>query len=302
VQRLSRAFVAGSVVAGVLVGPIAGSDWAWPGVAIPCARAESAEAAATARGAAAPVSGNPASPGLPTSAQATSAPTAPAPTASAPTTRAPAAALNAPAPPRPSEAPLPSCLDQGIKDELGRELRPRGVQERDFLKNKKVELIGRGGLYAGDLTSSSWIGGGALAFYLTEDFGLQVSFDATPIALDLDKPLADFFGNDRFKGGMGYLALAGAVWSPMHAKMKIGDGIVHADILLDLGAGRLFHDSVQGVTFDVGAALDLFTTHVLTFRLEAHDIMAVQEAVAETRYTHNIAALAGFAFWIPTGL
>jgi len=219
-----------------------------------------------------------------------------------PATPTRAAAASAPAPALPSEAPLPSCLDQSIKDELGRELRPRGVQKRDFLKNKKLELVARGGLYAGDLTSSSWIGGGALSFFFTEDFGLQVSFDVTPIALDLDEPLADFFGDDRFESGLGYLALAGLAWSPIHAKLKIGDGIVHTDVLLHAGAGRLFHDSVQGITFDAGMALDIFTTGVLTVRFEAHDVMAVQEAVAETRYTHNLVALAGLAIWIPTGL
>jgi outer membrane beta-barrel protein len=92
------------------------------------------------------------------------------------------------------------------------------------------------------------------------------------------------------------------VWSPIHAKLKIGDGIVHADILLNAAAGRLFHDSVQGVTFDAGLGLDLFTTGVVTFRFDARDVMAVQEAVAETRYTHNIVATAGIAVWIPTGL
>jgi outer membrane beta-barrel protein len=217
-------------------------------------------------------------------------------------------AAAAPAPSRaalpslPSEAPLPSCLDESIRDELGRELRPRGVQKRDFLKNKKLELVARGGLYSGDLTSSSWIGGGALAFFVTEDLGFQVSLDVTPIALDIDEPLADFFGDDRFEAGLGYLAMGGVVWSPIHAKLKIGDGIVHADILLNAAAGRLFHDSVQGVAFDAGLGLDLFTTGVVTFRFDVRDVMAVQEAVAETRYTHNIVATAGIALWIPTGL
>jgi len=202
----------------------------------------------------------------------------------------------------PSEAPLPSCLDQSMRDELGRELKPRGVQERDFLKDKKVELIARGGLFGGDLTSSSWVGGGAIALFLTEDFGIQGSFDVTPIALDLDTPLSQFFGDDRFEPSLGYLVLANLLWSPIHAKLKVGGGIVHADMLLTAGAGKLVHDSVQGVTFDGGAMLDMFTTKVLTIRFEAHDVMAVQEAVAETRYTHNLVALLGLAIWIPTGL
>lgn len=215
-----------------------------------------------------------------------------------PTPRAAAAAL----PPKPSDAPLPSCLDSTIKDELGRELKPRGVQKRDFLKNKKLQLTARGGLYAGDVTSSSWVGGGALTFWFTEDLGLELGFQVTPIALDLDSPLAEFFGDDRFEKGLGYLPLANVVWSPIHTKMKIGDGITHGDIEVFAGGGRLIHDSVQGVTFDAGVALELFTTGVLTLRFEGRNVMAVQEAVAETRFTNNLMATFGLSIWVPTPL
>lgn len=203
---------------------------------------------------------------------------------------------------KPSEAPLPSCLDQSIKDELGRTLRPRGVQKRDFAKRAHVQLIARGGLYAGDLTSSSWIGGGAVAYWFTEDLGVELGFDVTPIALDLDSPLAEFFGDDRFEPGMGYLPMANLLWSPIHTKLKIGDSIVHGDFIVYAGGGRLIHDSVQGATFDAGVALELLTTGVLTVRIDARNVMAVQEAVAETRYTNNLVASLGLALWIPTPL
>lgn len=203
---------------------------------------------------------------------------------------------------RPSEAPLPSCLDQSIADELGERIRPRGVQKREFLKNGKLELVARGGLFAADLLSSSYAYGGALAFFFTEDLALELSFDVTPVALDLDEPVAGFFGDDRFEPSNGYLALAGLLWSPIHAKLKIGDGILHSDIMLAAGAGRLFHDSVQGVTFDAGLIVELYTSRWITFRFDVRDVVAVQEAVAETRLTNNIIATMGLALWIPTGL
>lgn len=216
----------------------------------------------------------------------------------------PAAPAAAPAPgaAKPSESPLPSCLDETIRDELGRELKPRGVQARDFLKKHKLELVGHGGLYSGDLTSSSYVYGGSVAWFFTEDLGIEGRFDVTNMRVDLDAPLAQFFGDSHFKPGKAYLALANFVWSPIHAKLKMGDGIVHADILITAGAGRLIHDSVQGVTYDAGLSLDLFTSHWITLRFDARDVMAVQEAVAETRFTHNIVATAGLALWIPTGL
>jgi outer membrane beta-barrel protein len=203
---------------------------------------------------------------------------------------------------KPSDAPLPSCLDQTIRGQLGEQLKPRGVQKRNFKKDNKLVLVAHGGAYAGDLTSSSWIAGGELGYFFTEDLGLSLGFDVTPLKLDLDEPLNEFFGDNRFEPGMAYVGLANFVWSPMHAKLKLGGGIVHADIMLFAGGGRMFHDAVQGLTFDAGFALDMFVTKFLTVRLDTRDLMAVEEIAGETRYTNNIVATIGLALWIPTGL
>lgn len=207
-----------------------------------------------------------------------------------------------PAPARPSDAPLPSCLDQTIADQLGEQLKPRGVQKKDFLKRKKLNLVLHGGLHGGDLTSSSWLAGGSLGFFFTEDFGITAEFDVTPLTLDLDAPIAKFFGDDRFEPGLAYVALGKVVWSPIHAKLRIGGGIVHADFLFYAGAGRMFHDAVQGIAYDAGVALDMFVTKAMTFRISLHDLMAVQEVAAETHFTNNLIATVGLALWIPTGL
>ena len=203
---------------------------------------------------------------------------------------------------KPSEVAIPNCLDQSITGELGQSLRPRGVQKRDFLKQGQVELVARGGLYASDLLSSSYMVGGALAFYVTEDLGIEVSLDRTPVALDLDKPLAEFFGDDRFESGTGYLGLAGLVWSPIHAKLRTSDSIIHSDIVFTAGGGRFFHDSVQGLATQAGVALEMYTSQWVTLRFDLRDVLLVQEAVAETRLTNNLIATFGLALWIPTGL
>lgn len=207
-----------------------------------------------------------------------------------------------PAPAKPSDAPLPSCLDQTIAGQLGENHKPRGVQKRNFLKRHKINLVAHGGLYGGDLTSSNWLAGGSLGFFFTEDFGIAGEFDVTPLTLDLDEPLNKFFGDNRFKPGMAYVGLGNLLWSPIHAKMKMGGGIVHADILVFAGGGRMVHDAVQGLSFDAGAAIDFFVSKAMTIRLDARDLMAVEEIAAETRYTNNIVATAGIAFWIPIGL
>lgn len=202
----------------------------------------------------------------------------------------------------PSDAPLPSCLDQTIKDELGERLRPRGVQKRFFLKNKHFELATHGGMLAADLLSTSYLYGGSLTFFFTEDLGVELRVDRTYVSLDLDAPVAEFFGDDRFEPGSAYNAMASLVWSPIHAKLKVGGSIVHSDIMLAFGAGRLFHDSVQGITFNAGVIMQLYLTKWFAIRFDFRDLVAVQEAVAETRLTNNFLVTAGLSFWIPTGL
>ncbi len=205
-------------------------------------------------------------------------------------------------PSKPSDAPLPSCLDQTIRGQLGEQLKPRGVQKRNFKKNKKIVLGAQGGLFGGDLTSSSWIAGGSLGFFFTEDLGFQAEFALTPLTLDLDAPLNKFFGDNRFDPGMAYVALGNLVWSPVHAKLKMGGGIVHADMMFFAGGGRMFHDAVQGLSFDAGMALDLFVTRALTIRFDFRDLMAVEEIAGETRYTNNFITTAGLALYLPSGL
>ena len=202
---------------------------------------------------------------------------------------------------RPSDTPVPSCLDQSIVDELGQSLRPRGVQKREFQKKGQLEILARGGLFAGDLLSSSYVYGGALAWFVTEDFGIEGSFDVTRVALDLDQPLADFTGDDRFEPGTGFLVLGNFLWSPVHAKMKMGEKIVHGDFLLTAGGGRLLHDSAQGIAFDGGLLLDLFLSQWFTVRFDLRDVILVQEAVGETRLTNNLMLTGGLALWLPTG-
>ena len=53
---------------------------------------------------------------------------------------------------------------------------------------------------------------------------------------------------------------------------------------------------------DAGLALELFTTGVVTVRFEGRNVMAVQEAVAETRFTNNLVATFGLSLWVPTWL
>jgi outer membrane beta-barrel protein len=203
---------------------------------------------------------------------------------------------------KPMNIPFSDCVPWEVAKRALVNFVGSGVQKRDFQKDNKLVIVGHGGLFGGDLTSSSWVAGGSVGYFFTEDLGVQAEFDVTPLTLALDAPLDKFFGDNRFTPGMAYLGLANVMWSPIHAKLKMGGGIVHSDIMLFAGGGRMFHDAVQGLAFDAGAAIDLFVTRALTIRLDLRDVMAVEEISGETRYTNNIVATAGLALYIPSGL
>jgi outer membrane beta-barrel protein len=179
----------------------------------------------------------------------------------------------------------------------------KGVQKKTFLKQWRAELIPEGGLYASDLLSSSYAWGGSVAFFFTEDLGVEATFMVTPIALDVDESLTGFFGDSRFtEGGMGYLGLAGLLWSPIHFKVRTsGGGIAHGDIDLALGGGKLWSDTAQGLAMHGGFRVDLYLLRWLSLRLDVRDVVLIQQAVGDTRLGNNIIALLGVGVWVPFG-
>ena len=68
----------------------------------------------------------------------------------------------------------------------------KGVQRRDFLKKHRFELSGLGGFYASDALSSTYSYGGALAFYPSEDFGLELLVTRSPMQFRLEEPFTAF--------------------------------------------------------------------------------------------------------------
>src|SRR5262245_19136280 len=71
------------------------------------------------------------------------------------------------------------CIDEAIVDELNARRQHRGVQERLFQKARRHEISALGGVYAADMTSSSFLAGGSYTYHLSEDFGLEASFGYT---------------------------------------------------------------------------------------------------------------------------
>jgi outer membrane beta-barrel protein len=175
----------------------------------------------------------------------------------------------------------------------------KGVQRRDFLKKHRFEIGALGGWYASDALSSTYSYGGALAFYPSEDFGLEVLVTRTPMKFRLEEPFNAFDAERHFTPSVAYQGIVSLLWSPIHAKFKFTEAtIIHGDIFALAGAGRTFHESVLGLTWEAGFGLKLYFSRFVTFRLEVRDFLIPQEVLGRGRSTNNITILGGFSLWL----
>lgn len=177
--------------------------------------------------------------------------------------------------------------------------RRKGVQRRDFLKRHRFELAGVGGFYASDALSSTYSYGGAVAFFPSEDFGLEVLVTRSLVRFRLEEPFNAFDNQSRFQPGVAWQGILSLLWSPIHAKFKFTETtIIHGDIFAVAGAGRTFHESVLGLTWEAGAGLKLYLSKYVTFRLDIRDFLLPQEVLGRGRITNNITILAGLSLWL----
>jgi outer membrane beta-barrel protein len=177
--------------------------------------------------------------------------------------------------------------------------RRKGVQRRDFLKKHRFELSAVGGYYASDALSSTYNYGGALAFYPSEDFGLEVLVTRMPVQFRLEEPFGSFTQQRHFTPGTAWQGIASMLWSPIHAKFKFTeDTIIHGDVFAVAGAGRTFHESVMGLTWEAGVGLKLYLSKYVTFRVDVRDFLMPQEVLGRGRITNNLTAMGGLSVWL----
>lgn len=177
----------------------------------------------------------------------------------------------------------------------------KGVQRRDFLKRLRGEISAWGGFYAADLTSTTYSFGGAVAFYLFEDLGIEARLLVAPVNLAIERPVASTFGGRIFKDGdFQFTVTAGPVWSPAHFKIRAGEkGIVHGDLFFTVGGGYTFHPTVQGGTFDAGVGIKIYPSKYVAVRFDVRDYVIIQEAIAIQRVTNNLVGTFGLSLFIP---
>jgi outer membrane beta-barrel protein len=191
-----------------------------------------------------------------------------------------------------------SCLEgEGGNDQDGAR---RGVQKRDFLKKHRVEIAALGGHYASDALSSTYVYGGALSFFFSEDFGIEAMVLRNPVAFRLEDPFRSFNLEQHFETSVAWNFLGAMTWSPVHAKLRWSERhITHTDLLLIAGGGRTLTDTAQGLTFQAGLGVKLYLARFVSLRVDVRDLIIPEEVLGRSRVTHNVVTMFGLCGWVP---
>ncbi len=193
------------------------------------------------------------------------------------------------------------CVDDAIRDELNARRQYRGVQERVFQKALRHELSVFGGGYAADLTSSSYLVGGAYTFHLSEDLGLEASFGYTRARSELIKIVENRLGTDLIRENTPVFLYGGhLLWSLAYGKLRwFHSRISRFDLYLALGGGITDNRSARGLTLSGGFGLKFYPTSWFGVRLDVRDQLLNQELLGESRIVNNLIATLGLSVFLP---
>jgi outer membrane beta-barrel protein len=196
------------------------------------------------------------------------------------------------------------CVDPEEKAKLIAQKRGRREDERDFVKTARHELTIMGGYYVSDLLDGTYIVGGAYTYHLTEDAGIEASFNFSQVRssvaarLEQDRGVTILPKEDRV-----YLVFTDLVWSPVHGKMRMfADAIVHFDIFGLAGVGIIDNATSFGAAGQFGVGTKIFLSPSWAIRLDVRDQLYKQQILDVRQYVNDFSLTLGVSVFLPTRL
>lgn len=229
----------------------------------------------------------------PADAEGEGTPSAPA---TAPTKAPDAQAQTAGAPGEPGQ-----CVDKTLQEELLAKRKYRLTRSRLFVKSLRHELALVGGYYVSDLFDSTFTLGGSYTFFMSENFGAELSAawsrlrtttsDALEESNNFDLPL----GDDDITRVFGSL-----LWSPLYGKVRlIAASIWRYDFYLLAGPGVVVDPTSFGAAGNFGVGLRVFLHEAFALRFDIRDYLYRQELLSEAYYVNDLSFTMGLALFLP---
>src|ERR1019366_4761155 len=197
------------------------------------------------------------------------------------------------------------CVDDELKQELVGGRHYRGVEERLFTKAFRHELSAMGGLYAGDLYSSSWLAGGAYTFHFSEDLGLEASVQLTQFhsavteSYERRYPDIQVLTNPTAQGRLYFGHL---IWSFAYGKLRwLGAGRSRFDFNLAFGGGVTDDSTSRGATASAGLGTKFYFGKWFALRFDVRDHVLREVLVGDEHLVNDVLITLGASVFIPFG-
>lgn len=205
------------------------------------------------------------------------------------------------APPPSAEPPKGEFVDEAIRDELNARRSYRGVQERVFQKALRHELSAWGGGYTADLTSSSYLVGGAYTFHISEDLALEGYFGYTRQRAELVRIVEKRFATDLIREDARVFVYGGhLLWNLAYGKLRwFHARVSRFDFYLALGGGITDNSAARTLTFSGGFGLKFYPSSWFAVRLDVRDQLLNQELLGESRIVNNLLTTLGASVFLP---
>jgi outer membrane beta-barrel protein len=194
------------------------------------------------------------------------------------------------------------CVDQTLQEELLARRKYRLTSKRMFVKSLRHELTLTGGYYVSDLFDSSFTLGGAYTFFMSENFGSELSVSWSRLRTTTANNLEE---SNNFALRLGETddmirVFGSLLWSPLYGKVRlIAGSIWRYDLYFAAGPGVIVDPVSYGAAGNFGLGVRLFLSEAVALRFELRDYLYTQELLSREYLVNDLAFTVGLSLFVP---
>ena len=200
------------------------------------------------------------------------------------------------------DPPPGKCVDKTLQEELLAKRKYRLTTDRLFVKSLRHELALMGGYYVADLFDSTFALGGRYTFFMSENFGTELSVDWSRLRTTTADTIeeANNFSLPPLRDDI-VRSFGSLTWSPLYGKVRLFAGSIwRYDFYLLAGPGVVVDPVSYGLAGNFGVGMRVFLHEAVTLRAEVRDYLYGQELLSQDYLVNDLSFTFGVGVMLPT--
>ncbi len=194
------------------------------------------------------------------------------------------------------------CVDRTLQEELLAKRKYRLTRKRLFVKSLRHEITLTGGYYVSDLFDSTFTFGGAYTFFMSENFGSELSGTWSRLRTTTSDNLED---SNNFSLQLGVeddliRVFGSLLWSPLYGKFRLVAGSIwRYDLYFGAGPGVVVDPVSYGAAGNFGLGARVFLSQAFALRFDIRDYLYTQELLSREYLVNDLAFTIGVSLFLP---